>query len=239
MHRGGWLVLLVSSITAMVLAGVGIGWAGQSKDMGTIEVPAKLEAAQQPEERAPQPVTDTANDKLPQAGVALTAPDVARRSAEVSTLGDSSSPPVRLRAPSVELNAPVDATGVRRDGLMQIPDDGRRAGWYRFGAAPGQGTGSVVLAGHVDTDQGLGAMAALRRVERGARIEVELGDGSVETYQVTGRRTISKNVLPTDRIFDRGGPERLTLLTCGGPWRSSEQSYRDNVVVVATPTDQS
>ena len=95
-----------------------------------------------------------------------------------------------------------------------------------------------MLAGHVDTAEGLGAMAALREVSLGARVEVEMSDGSLITYEVMGRETIAKDELPSDDIFDRSGPARLTLITCGGPWRASESSYRDNVVVVATPVNQ-
>ncbi|MGB7449277.1 MAG: class F sortase [Ornithinimicrobium sp.] len=241
MNRGPWLAVLAASIVAMVFAGVGIGWAGQPDDVGTIDVSGQ---GRDVERVALNAVTETdtetenESDERRKAGAALTAPDVARRSAEVEAAGDAGSPPAVLRVPSVDLAAPLTATGVRRDGLMRIPDDGDRAGWYRYGATPGEGAGSVVLAGHVDTDEGLGAMAALREVDKGARIEVELRDGTVATYEVVGRKTISKAVLPTDRIFGRDGPERLTLITCGGPWRSSQQSYRDNVVVVATPADQ-
>jgi len=235
MNRGPWLAVLIASIVAMVSAGVGIGWAGQPADVGTIDVSSSSGQAVPVELDT---VEKADSDRQSQAGAALTVPDVARRSAEVDTTPDAGSPPAALRVPSVGLDAPLEATGVRRDGLMQIPADGARAGWYRYGATPGEGAGSVVLAGHVDTAEGLGAMAALREVDRGAHVEVELADGTVAEYEVVGRKTISKDVLPTDTIFDRDGPERLTLITCGGPWRSSQQSYRDNVVVVATPTEK-
>ncbi|HKJ12036.1 MAG TPA: class F sortase [Ornithinimicrobium sp.] len=232
MQQRGWLAVLVSSLASMLLAGVGIAWAGQPTDVGTIDVGSQRPDAEQV---ALQAVTPAGTEEAKKAGPALTAPDIARRSAEVSSSRQTRSTPTALRVPSVDLDAPLTPTGVRRDGLMRIPDDGDRVGWYRYGAAPGAGRGSVVLAGHVDTDEGWGAMAALREVERGALVEVELNDGRTATYEVVGRKTVSKNVLPTDTIFDRDGPERLTLITCGGPWRTSQQSYRDNVVVVATP----
>lgn len=126
----------------------------------------------------------------------------------------------------------------RPAGLMQIPDDGSRVGWYRHGPAAGAAVGSVVLAGHVDTDEGLGVMAALREVPLESRVEVELADGSVLAYEVVGRRTVPADDLPLDELFDRDGPARLTLITCGGPWRPEAASHRDNVVVVALPLVQ-
>ncbi len=94
-----------------------------------------------------------------------------------------------------------------------------------------------MLAGHVDSKEGLGAMAALREVDLGALVTVDMADGTTATYEIIGRETISKDELPTAEIFDRSGPERLTLITCGGPWRAEASSYRDKVVVVAMPVE--
>src|SRR5690349_6259807 len=45
-----------------------------------------------------------------------------------------------------------------RHGLLGVPDDVRRAGWWRGSARLGAPFGSTLVAGHVDgTDQGLGA----------------------------------------------------------------------------------
>jgi len=239
MRRERWWAMLLTSILAMVVAGVGVVQASQSggpvEDMGSIDVGAQRQQAElglTPTQPGAEPAP------VKQAETALTVPDVTRQKADVASSREPMPPPARLRIPSVDLSAPVKPTGVRKDGLMQIPDDGDRVGWYRYGAAPQSGSGSVVLAGHVDTDEGLGVMAALADVKKGARVDVELADGTVARYTVIGRRTVSKKMLPADTIFERGGPERLTLITCGGPWRSEQDSYRDNVVVVATPAGQ-
>lgn len=262
--RGLWLIrarlaLLVASLVAVVVATVSLTAAGEPQDIGSIDVrgDATAGATYMPSDTENQRPTsgqvadrvapDTGNVEDGQDAEAMevssgatgfTVPDVPRTSAQLSDTHRAEVIPARLRVETVNLDAPLDATGVRDDGLMEIPDDGTRAGWYQYGANAGSGSGSVVLAGHVDTQEGLGAMAALREVSVGALVEVEMADGSVITYEVKGRETIAKNELPSDEIFARTGPERLTLITCGGPWRASESSYRDNVVVVATPVDQ-
>ena len=81
-------------------------------------------------------------------------------------------------------------------------------------------------------------MASMMNVSVDAEVEVEMDDGSVLRYRVIGRETIEKDELPVEELFDRSGPARLTLVTCGGPWRSEASSYRDNVVVVAVPVDR-
>ncbi len=239
-----WLGVLLVSVFLVAAAGFGIVSAGQPDDIGTTDM-AKTTQAATTAEAAPKndvptekasPAPYSVDDET-RAAAAPAVPSNPRSLASASRAGSQVSVPVRLRVEDVALDAPLDATGVRDDGLMQIPDDGDRAGWYRYGPAPGVGKGSVVLAGHVDTKEGPGAMAALRDVDLGALVSVDMADGTKATYEIIGRETIAKDDLPTAEIFDRSGPERLTLITCGGPWRSEASSYRDNVVVVATPVD--
>jgi sortase (surface protein transpeptidase) len=108
-------------------------------------------------------------------------------------------------------------------------------GWYRFGPAPGT-DGSAVIAGHVDSrTQGLGALAPLREAAPGDEVRVTDAAGGTTRWRVVSRELISKQALPTDEIFRRDGPPRLTLITCGGPFLPEYRSYQDNLVVVAEP----
>lgn len=145
-------------------------------------------------------------------------------------------PPVRLVVPGAGIDAPVDPVGVTGDGLMQLPGDVHRVGWYRFGPAPGQPAGNAVLAGHVDAwDQGLGSLGRLRTAEPGEELEVTDAAGQVTRWQVVTRQLVTKAELPLAELFARSGPPRLVLLTCGGPFDDRLRSYRDNLVVVADP----
>jgi hypothetical protein len=144
--------------------------------------------------------------------------------------------PVRLAVPDVGIDAPVDPVGVTPDGVLQLPDDVRRIGWYRFGPAPGQSQGSEVFAGHVDSwDQGLGALGRLRSADPGQPIAITDAAGRVTRWRVVTRQLVVKQQLPLPELFTRAGPPRLVLLTCGGPFDHRSRSYRDNLVVVAAP----
>lgn len=243
MSRNGWVGILVVSVLLFVVGGISVLGATGADDIGTLQVPAASSGqAQTTPTDDPAAVTAQPDDQAEvRAEAAPSVPAVARRSASLDSLRAQSAEatvPVRLRVPSVDLDAPLDQVGVRDDGLMEIPDDGDRAGWYRYGPTPGDDEGSAVLAGHVDTQEGLGAMAALMEVPLDAEVEVEMDDGTVLRYRVIGRETIEKDELPVEELFDRSGPGRLTLVTCGGPWRYEASSYRDNVVVVAVPVDR-
>ena len=180
-------------------------------------------SAAPPPDRLPDRSLDRFPNRLPELTARPAAPSAA----------DAPPAPVRITAPGLGLDAPIDAVGVEPDGTMTLPDDVDRVGWYRFGPVPGQ-EGSAVIAGHVDdVDQGLGVLAPVRDAEVGDEVEVTDGDGGTTRWRVVARELISKRALPLDELFRRDGPPRLTVITCGGPFLPEVGGYRDNVVVVA------
>ncbi|PVZ06938.1 class F sortase [Actinomycetospora cinnamomea] len=147
----------------------------------------------------------------------------------------STGEPVRVRAASVGLDAPVVGVGVTDDGLMEVPERVAEVGWYRFGPRPGAPDGSAVLAGHVDDRvQGEGAFADLSRMRPGDEVAVDGSAGPV-VLRVTEVRTYTKDTLPLADLFRETGPPRLVLVTCDGPFDTDARSYRDNLVVYAEP----
>ena len=76
--------------------------------------------------------------------------------------------PVRVRIPSIGVDASVRAEGLAPDGSMAVPPV-REVGWYAPGSAPGDEQGSAVLAGHVDYDGVRGAFFDLRSLPDGQR----------------------------------------------------------------------
>jgi hypothetical protein len=148
----------------------------------------------------------------------------------------SAAAPTRIRVPSVGVDATIEPVGVDGRGFMVIPDEVRKVGWYRFGPAPGDPAGAAVIAGHVDTkEQGAGALFPLRGIDVGDRITVSVAGRDLQ-FRVVGKQTIVKRRLPVEELFARDGAPRLVVITCGGPFIPELSSYRDNLVVVATPT---
>jgi hypothetical protein len=71
--------------------------------------------------------------------------------------------PTRLRIPAIGVDAPVLPVGVQSGGGLAIPPDPADVGWWAGGGFPGQPTGAVVLAGHIDSAvSGLGASCDCR-----------------------------------------------------------------------------
>ena len=190
-------------------------------------------AVTRPGPAAGPPVASVLSTSPPAPVPAVAAPAVTARPAAPSAVVPVV-PPVRLQLAGVD--APLDPVGVEPDGAMTLPEDVDRVGWYRFGPAPGDDEGTAVLAGHVDdAEQGLGALAPLREAEVGAEVRVTDASGAVTSWRVVSRELIEKRAVPLDALFQRTGPPRLVLLTCGGEFLPELRSYTDNVVVVAEP----
>lgn len=163
--------------------------------------------------------------------------DVTVRDASLDALPAPGPAPSRLVVPSLGVDVVVDAVGVQDDGSMVIPGRVDRVGWYRYGPVAGAGRGNTVIAGHVDArgQAQMGVMYPVGNAEIGTRVTVVDEAGTPHEYEVVGRETITKTVLPVDEIFARDGEHRLLLITCGGPFQPELRSYRDNVVVTAVP----
>lgn len=158
-----------------------------------------------------------------------------RTSPALPTAAGDVAVPVRVRVGSVGIRLPVVPKGVSPDGQMALPPKPNRVGWYKFGAAPGDG-GSTVLAGHVDTRRsGIGPLARLREVGPGDRVVVTLSDGRTVRYRTVRVRSIDKQSDALASVFDEDGPARLRIVTCGGEFEPKAGGYQDNVVLTAVP----
>lgn len=163
-------------------------------------------------------------------------PSTSSSSTSTSTSTTPPPPPVgtpqRLQIPAIGVDAPIAQVGLRPDGAMDVPP-AAEVGWYRLGPRPGE-PGSAVLAGHIDYDGRPGAFFELLSIPPGAEIIVT-GDQSSRRYVVTAREQIPKADVDLARYFTRDGPERITLITCGGAFDRGAGHYQDNIIVTAVP----
>ena len=142
--------------------------------------------------------------------------------------------PAELVIPDLAVQAPVVEVWTD-DGVLHPPTDPATVGWWAASALTGAAAGNTVLAGHVDSaDAGLGALAGLSQLAEGSRVEIRTDSGTA-AYTVSARLVLDKGTGLPPELFDRTGPPRLVLITCGGPFDTTTLSYRDNVVVLADP----
>jgi hypothetical protein len=89
-----------------------------------------------------------------------------------------------------------------------------------------------VLAAHVDYGGQRGAFFDLRSVPVGAEVFVD-GDGTTRRFVVSLREQLPKDAVALERYFTAEGPERLTLITCGGAFDRGAGHYVDNIILTA------
>ncbi len=135
-------------------------------------------------------------------------------------------------------SAPVQPA-VTRDGVLEVPVQVDRVGWWDGSAHVGDPFGSTVLAGHVDSrEQGLGVFASLLDAAVGDEVDV-VGEGWTARYRVSEVGDVSKESLASSgTALDQTGPHRLVLITCTGDFDPVARHYDQNRVVVATPVGE-
>ena len=139
--------------------------------------------------------------------------------------------PVRLVVPPLDVDTavePIAAAGA----VLTPPGDPRRVGWWRDGARPGDGLGSILVTGHT-VHTGGGAFDHLGRLRPGDRVDVGTAHGW-RHYRVTQTLFLTTGQLAarSAALFAQDGPERLVLVTCAA-WDGAE--YAGSTVVLADP----
>jgi LPXTG-site transpeptidase (sortase) family protein len=142
--------------------------------------------------------------------------------------------PVQLSIPDLEVDGPVIPAGVNGENELDVPPDARTLVWYRHGPSPGE-PGSAVIAGHLNWQGVTGLFANLASTPVGATVTVTYDDGSQRAFTVTSVELVPKPDVSVNGVFARGGEQVLRLVTCGGEFDDSVNSYQSNVVVTAVP----
>jgi LPXTG-site transpeptidase (sortase) family protein len=211
---------LVSLLMVLVLAVSSCGADGDDANVAPAgEVPAATSTTEPPP--TTRPTSELAAYVAPAGSAAtLPEPDLAPR-------------PVAMSFDAIGVgSAPIIDVGVEANGDMEIPG-ASEVGWYRYGPVPGA-QGSSVLAAHISWNGTDGVFRRLARAEPGQRFTVAFEDESIAEYEVVAIRQYPKDQLP-DELFSTSGEPQVVLITCGGSFNRSLNSYADNIVAYAIP----
>jgi LPXTG-site transpeptidase (sortase) family protein len=140
--------------------------------------------------------------------------------------------PIWITIPAIAVNAPVVPVGLEPGGIMASPGEADIVGWYELGPRPGEPS-NAILAGHVNWRGEVGAFARLHELQAGDIIEIQSGPQTGFRYVVESAKTYQADTVPVAEIFGESAEPVLTLITCGGPYDSARQAYRDRLVIRA------
>lgn len=137
--------------------------------------------------------------------------------------------PVRLRIPTIQVDAKVESVGVTDGGEMAVPDDMTNVGWFEFGPRPGE-IGSAVIDGHFDTKNGEpGVFFDLYKLKKGDKVEVVNSLGLIVVFVVKESRLYAPGY--TNEVFNQADGAHLNLITCDGVWDGSKKSFTKRLVI--------
>lgn len=162
--------------------------------------------------------------------------------------------PLRLRIPSIGVDATVLGVGITKQNVMDAPmgspDDPvwQQAFWYRGSAVPGAAS-TALLAGHIDGGGRLAIFAHIAELRKGDPIVVHDARTGLDVhFAVTGAvsYTLEQTRKPAVLRWMYGvgpvagtkpqpsadGLAHLTLVTCSGTFRNGTHDHR--LVVYAT-----
>lgn len=139
--------------------------------------------------------------------------------------------PVRLKIPSIHVDAAIQHVGLGSDGSMDVPNNTIDVGWFNLGAVPGN-KGNAVIAGHFNGKDGLASVFAdLNKLIEGDRIYVEDTNGTMIEFVVRSSRTYDPGF--ADEVFSQSDAAHLNLITCDGVWDETKESYTKRLVIFA------
>lgn len=143
------------------------------------------------------------------------------------------SPPVRIRIPSLRVDAPLMGLGLTPTGSLDVPPAEKKnlAGWYEAGTTPGE-RGTAIVAGHVDNADGAAVFYRLGALRRGATIELDRRDGGAALFTVDAVEVYDARNFPDEKVYGAAPRPELRVITCGGGY-SRTTGYQGNVVVFA------
>lgn len=142
--------------------------------------------------------------------------------------------PVRLKIPSIKVDATVEYVGTTANGEMDIPKSPGSVGWYKLGKRPGE-KGSAVIAGHYGRwKNGEGSVFDdLNKLKEGDSIYVEDENGTTITFIIREFQTLEPDADALAIFASSDGKAHLNLITCEGTWNKNSKSYSKRLVVFA------
>lgn len=147
--------------------------------------------------------------------------------------------PKYLVIPKLSINTNMYAMGKTKDGAIDAPQTAWSVGWYQDGTLPGSGSGAALIDGHVnDAFNTPGVFYELSSLTTGDSITIIRGDDIQLHYKVVKVAEEPLKDIDMNKVLRSADPtkEGLNLITCGGKYDKTTQSYTDRVVVYTLRT---
>lgn len=141
--------------------------------------------------------------------------------------------PLRIKIPTINVDAVIYYTGITANGAMDIKQDPNKTAWYNLGPRPGE-NGSAVIAGHYGWSNGQGSVFnGLHTLNKGDKIATVDVLGIDTNFIVRDIKRYDPDADASDIFTSNDGKSHLNLVTCDGTWDNNKNTYSDRLVVFA------
>lgn len=139
--------------------------------------------------------------------------------------------PVRLKIPSINVNANIEYVGLTSEGRVGVPKGPLEVAWYKLGPRPGE-PGSSIIDGHSGWKNDIPAVFDnLYKLKKGDKIYIEDEKGGTITFVVREIRSFNPNLGAGDVFGSSDGKAHLNLITCTGVWNAIAKTHSKRLVV--------
>lgn len=137
---------------------------------------------------------------------------------------------------SVEADTAFVESAYEGFDTLRIPKNAWHGVWYGGGAPMSGGQqGVTMIAAHVSTTNGWGALRRLHTLTGGEMIYTKDAKGDLQSWQMTQMRVEKHTKFPQE-YWSAEGERRLVVTTCGGTV-NSRNLFMQNIFAVAEPVD--
>lgn len=139
--------------------------------------------------------------------------------------------PVRLKIPSINIDAAVEYVGLMPDGAMGAPKERANVAWFNLGSRPGE-NGTAVIAGHYGwKNREASVFDNLYQLRKGDKLYIEDDKGLIFSFVVRESRRYDRSANASDVFSSNDGKAHLNLVTCEGVWDKVSKTYSKRLVV--------
>lgn len=139
--------------------------------------------------------------------------------------------PVRLKIPTLNINAAIEYVGLTSDGAMDVPSVPMDVAWFDAGLRPGD-VGSSVIDGHSGYKNNIQAVFDnLYKLKKGDNIYIEDASGATTSFVVSGLQNYAPNTSAVDVFSSSDMLAHLNLITCSGAWNVTDKTHSTRLVV--------
>lgn len=141
--------------------------------------------------------------------------------------------PKEITLPSINAKGFIQPVGVDKTNQIVAPGNIHLAGWYTGSVKPGE-PGLSIIDGHVQGVYDKGVFHDLAKLQADDSFNVTYGDNSVRAFKVVKINTMPANQATSALFYrDPAITSQLNVITCGGKYIASTNTYEKRVVVVA------